>query len=359
MVYEDSASTTTAGQPQPKPLNLLKVLMGNCYCEVGPASGLMETVSPTIQFVELHGMRFIGLGCMSDELTPRERVYDTLEQMTDRSERLISIGYIMPENKDEQSKITQTIPLDVWNKTYPNDSQLLSRPVRNLVDQIKKQDYQGAKLQLSMQLAAQKKNLSRGNNPYLAGITAHNLAVVMVLSGDEEEAISLFQDAVDLKEQAFGRGHFEVVNSWDELGIQYFADSQFDDALTAFQQAQKVRTMGGEKDTAGMAMVLNNIACCNFQLRNFKSASLTLKEARVLQQNAMGKQQPQCADLDLLYKAIVMCNGGYLYLCLKMYEEARSLFEEALLIQQSVLDENHRAIRDTRSNLEFTNAFHM
>ena len=133
----EATTSATSGPPDPQPLNLLKVLLGNCYCEMGPASGLMETVSPTIQFVELLGMRFIGLGCMADELQPRERVYDTLEQVTDRSERLISIGYIIPENKDEKSKITNTIPLDVWNKNYPNDRQLLSRPVRNLVEQIK------------------------------------------------------------------------------------------------------------------------------------------------------------------------------------------------------------------------------
>jgi hypothetical protein len=45
-------------------------------------------------------------------------------------------------------------------------------------------------------------------------------------------------------------------------------------------------------------------------------------------------------------------------LALKQYEEARSILEEALLIQESVLEDGHRAIRDTRSNLEFTNAFH-
>lgn len=221
-----------------------------------------------------------------------------------------------------------------------------------------KKDYKAAKLHLSMQFAAQKKNLKSGNNKYLAGVTAHNLAVVKILSGDEEGVISLFQEAIDLKEEAFGKGHFEVVNSWDELGIQYFANSKFDDALAAFQQAQKVRTIGGAaQDDVGLAMVLNNIACCNFQLKNFKSALLTLQEAHKLLQHAMGRKS-QCADLDLLYNAIVMCNCGYLHLCLKLYDEARSIFEEALMIQQSVLDENHRAIRDTRSNLEFTNAFH-
>ena len=85
------------------------------------------------QFVELHGLRFIGLGAVVDELTPRERVYDTLEQLTTRTERMISVGClidipaIMAENRYLQTgpiKITETAPLDVWNTRYPNSTSM-------------------------------------------------------------------------------------------------------------------------------------------------------------------------------------------------------------------------------------------
>ena len=355
-----------------------------------------------------------------------------------------------------------------------------------------------------MQLNTQKKNWNKGNNQYLAGITAHNLAVVKILSNhshynnnnnrgggfggfggkeekeDEKEMVvvvvdtiqdilHLLQEAIQLKEMAFGKYNSEVAYSWDELGIQLYANNQFEDALEAFSQAQHVRlgqrlhpqqeqeqqdrqqnptfynnnnnnklvvvdpisTITGVRDTTvvasspcweaslsipsqqstnttmgttrtaaattttlkrqvatasgfvgvGIAMVLNNIACCNFQLKNFKSALVSLQEARSIQEqerssnssssSTMGKHNnnknnnnnnlllTRAIDLDLLYRATVMCNCGYLHLCLKMYDDARSLLEEALLIQQSVLDDSHRAIRDTRSNLELTNAFHL
>ncbi len=88
---------------------------------------------------------------MSDELTPRERVYDTLEQLTTRTERLITIGYILQDNEEyafnskdaekysstaDLRKGTQTLPLDVWNKHYPEDN-AMARPVKKLVDQIR------------------------------------------------------------------------------------------------------------------------------------------------------------------------------------------------------------------------------
>ena len=43
---------------------------------------------------------------------------------------------------------------------------------------------------------------------------------------------------------------------------------------------------------------------------------------------------------------------------LKHYEEATAVFEDALLVQQSVLGDNHQAIKDTLSNIALANAFH-
>jgi hypothetical protein len=134
----------------------MTTLVGSCFCEPLP---IFEGLTPTTQFVELHGIRYIGLGAMSDELTARERVYDTLEQLTTRTERLITIGYILQDDEEyafnskdvekfnvcsnsnnlrtaDLRKGTQTLPLDVWNKHYPDDN-AMARPVKKLVDQIR------------------------------------------------------------------------------------------------------------------------------------------------------------------------------------------------------------------------------
>ena len=131
-------------------------------------------------------------------------------------------------------------------------------------------------------------------------------------------------------------------------------------ATTATLVLGSRRSLRGQDETSsshpGVAIVLNNMACCYFQMGDHEKALQTLQEADEIQQKAVGSSAQ--ADLDLLHVAIVICNCGYLKLALKQYEEARSLLEEALLIQQSVLDDNHRAVRDTLSNIEFANAFH-
>jgi hypothetical protein len=125
------------GPPQTKPLTLMNSILGECLC--GPfAPWDMKGLSPSAQFIELHGIQFIGLGAVMDELTAKERVYDTLEQLSSRTERLISIGYLVDDDK-HAGKMTEAIPLDIWSKTYPDDKSM-SRAVKRTIASIKVKD---------------------------------------------------------------------------------------------------------------------------------------------------------------------------------------------------------------------------
>lgn len=123
-------------RPPTKKLNLLSAILGECFCE--PFTAGDKGIGPSEQFIELHGIQFIGLGAVVDELTPKERVYDTLEQLTTRTQRLISIGYLVDDETDigRGNKLTETIPLDIWSQTYPNDKNM-SRPVKKTIKSIK------------------------------------------------------------------------------------------------------------------------------------------------------------------------------------------------------------------------------
>ena len=102
--------------------------------------------------------------------------------------------------------------------------------------------------------------------------------------------------------------------------------------MAVFNEVRKIRTTTFGMTTPKLAMVLNNIGCCNFQMGNHTAAVVTLQQAREIQQQVMGSTAK--ADLDLLHVAVTLCNFGYLQLRLKRYEEARSVFEEALLVSK-------------------------
>ena len=127
-------------QPKRRPMNVVSALLTDCLCEPFP-TGDGRLFGPSEQFIELIGIQFIGLGAVVDELTPKERVYDTLEQLSTRTERLISIGYLVdaePEETESVSdkKVIETIPLDIWSKAYPNDKNM-SRPVKKTIASMK------------------------------------------------------------------------------------------------------------------------------------------------------------------------------------------------------------------------------
>jgi tetratricopeptide (TPR) repeat protein len=110
----------------------------------------------------------------------------------------------------------------------------------------------------------------------------------------------------------------------------------FVESLEAFNEARRIRALEvGDTHHPKMAMVLNNIACCNFQMGNHEEALTTLQEARDILTNVVGTSAT--ADLDLLHVAITQCNYGYLLLRAKKYDEARSIFEEALLVRFRLL----------------------
>jgi hypothetical protein len=72
------------------------------------------------------------------------------------------------------------------------------------------QEFSIALQELTKDFQTQKAHPNRNINKFLSGITAHNMAVIYVLAGLEDKAISLFQEAVQLKIKAFGDDHPEV-----------------------------------------------------------------------------------------------------------------------------------------------------
>jgi hypothetical protein len=229
-------------RPPTNKLSLMSTILGEFFCQQFTPDD-NKGMQPSEQFIELHGIQFIGLGAVLDELTPKERVYDTLEQLTTRTERVISIGYLVDDETDIGSgkKLTETIPLDIWSQTYPNDKNM-SKPVKKTITSIKvlyccrllalllsgllfefltrfddlnlqEKNYGAALDDFRRTYEAQKRNPKRKNNNYMLGITAHNMGVVCVLAGRDQLALPLFEEAVAVKREAFGREHPEVAVS--------------------------------------------------------------------------------------------------------------------------------------------------
>jgi Tetratricopeptide repeat len=78
---------------------------------------------------------------------------------------------------------------------------------------VQAKEYAEALSMLQKNYDFQKRRIMKNNNRYLIGITAHNLGVVCVLAGRDHNAVDLFNEALELKRDAFGEEHPEVAVS--------------------------------------------------------------------------------------------------------------------------------------------------
>lgn len=160
------------------------------------------------------------------------------------------------------------------------------------------------------------------------------MAVLYLFAGQSDKAFGLFEQAVALKRASFGNNHIQVANSLVEIGIQLFSQERFQEAMAIFQESKRIRLESMPPTHPLVAMVLNNIACCEFLLKNNIASLQAFQEASDIQHDALGSTAR--ADLDLLHAAITLCNFGYMKLRLKEYEEAQAVFEQALLVSKSL-----------------------
>jgi hypothetical protein len=117
-------STPHRDKEETKRLSVVSAIFGKCLCvpfSLHDVSGL----SASSQFITLHGIELIGLGAVVDELSANQRIKESIAQLLQRqNDRLISIGYLMDDQTNKSVKVTQTIPFELWSKTYPNDKKM-------------------------------------------------------------------------------------------------------------------------------------------------------------------------------------------------------------------------------------------
>ena len=237
-----------------------------------------DVTQPHSLYTELDGVECINLGSVEAEQTPAQRVRETINQLsTSDPTRLISIGHLEEGtyDGDEDDRLhinhphtqrvgfadasaeegaahlsqaairvkTKMVPLELYESSYPGDlDRSLNRRERAAVRHIRAGEYDKAIGQLEEVVRDQKRHLNKGDNKYLLGITLHNLGVVRLLEGGNDQmAIELFREAAEAKKQAFGPEHPIVAESLDEIGIQNFAQNSPADALEIFVEAKRIR----------------------------------------------------------------------------------------------------------------------
>ena len=217
--------------------------------------------------------------------------------------------------------------------------------------------------------------MRHGPDHYRVGTALHNVALVKMKQADYREAVKVSREAVRVREVALGPEHPDLAVSLAQLGLAYLELKKFKKAIVNFRQALKIRrTIYGPKH-AKVAKLLNNIGCALYELTELTVAKVAFEEALEIQREALKSttQTPNISETQglsvqdnplnddphtsphqaLLAIASTLCNLGSIKLYWGQYEEAGVDLEEALLIQQSVLGDEHPQSLRTWESLQW------
>ena len=184
--------------------------------------------------------------------------------------------------------------------------------------------------------------------------TLHNLGVIYVLKGDYARALVYCKEALKRRKQTLGCNHGDLVTSYCELGVIYYAREEFSRGLDALRQALHIVCNSKEYNYPNykVTFILNNIACLHFACGKSIASIATFEESLDMQRSMMGSTVSNEVSNMLLNMSITLCNAGIVSATQGQDDIASSLVEEGLIVQQSVLHDKHRLVKSTISTLK-------
>mmetsp|Transcript_11605 Transcript_11605/g.23251 ORF Transcript_11605/g.23251 Transcript_11605/m.23251 type:complete len:741 (-) Transcript_11605:43-2265(-) len=226
-----------------------------------------------------------------------------------------------------------------------------------------------------------------GKHSLQAAMAMHNLGVVYVKSHKYYETSKLCEMASKIRREELGKNHLDVAVSLAQMGVALMELSKYEDALVVFREALRIRrlNLGQDCNHTLIVRILNNIGCALFELEKMEEARAAFEETLSMQRELMkedgekdnggkekkvnlakgrsggsGSEASSSGGTDkkkehhmLLSIALTLCNLGSIHLRTGQLDASFVVFEEALLIQESVLGEKHKVVSNTRDSLNY------
>ena len=165
-------------------------------------------------------------------------------------------------------------------------------------------------------------------------------------------AESLFQEAVEIREQCFGPDHLEVAASLSKLGAAQTSLGKFDEAYEKLRKAVKIArsTLGHNHKT--VAQMLCHLACLYFEAGEIMSSEATFEDALEIYRGVWSTAEDRAACMTQLTDTL--CNVGSIQNRRKRFQAACASFTEALNLQHGNVPPDDARIISTLDNLGYS-----
>jgi tetratricopeptide (TPR) repeat protein len=187
-----------------------------------------------------------------------------------------------------------------------------------------------------------KKTIGTEHSEYATRL--HNLAYVYYIQGKYQETIKLYQEVLEIDKKTIGTEHPDYAKCLNNFASVYQAQGKYDKAIKLYQEALEIdkKTVGTEHPS--YATHLNNLANIYTEQGKYDEAITLYQEALEIDKKTIGTEHPEYAKH--------LNNLAYVYKAQGKYQDALPLYQEALQIRQAKLPESHPDIQRSKNNLQ-------
>ncbi len=168
-----------------------------------------------------------------------------------------------------------------------------------------------------------------GEHPLATADYLHNLGIAHAGSGDNESALELYQQSLDIEEAALGPQHPKVANLLDSIAITMENLGRGEEARTLLERSLQIRIDVYGEDHPTTAFSLFNLGRNLRDAGELDRARELLERALAIREGSVGENHPRTADV-LESLAIVHALAGDMGSARQAFERALSIYEVAL-----------------------------
>ncbi|KAL3756176.1 hypothetical protein ACHAWU_007127 [Discostella pseudostelligera] len=198
------------------------------------------------------------------------------------------------------------------------------------------------------------KNLERfGPRHPEVGKSHHNVGLLCLLTETYNDAVTHLEYAVRIYTNTMGLKHPEVASTLMLKGLAQLALGRFDDSMASMYRVRYSREHILGQQHPELGLILNNMACVQYELKDYKQAEALFQEALDLQREIFSTD-----PIFLKQVSIVLCNIAFLHAKSGSFPKALIELEGALQIRQDILHEDNDSLSDILQNMAHILAIH-
>ncbi|CAF2718673.1 unnamed protein product [Rotaria sp. Silwood2] len=191
-------------------------------------------------------------------------------------------------------------------------------------------------------LDIKEKSLSPNHSDFAAAY--NNIALAYENMGEYSKAVSSYERSLEIQKIAIPPNHPDLASSYNNIGSVYSSMGEYLNALSSHQRSLEIRKIALPSNHPDLAKSYNNIGSAYSNMGEYSKALSSYERSLEIQKIALPPNHP---DLASSYN-----NIGLLHDNMGEYSKALSYYEKAQEILRKSLPSVHPCIADVKRNIE-------